>query len=140
MLSHNQNPSATLFLVMLTQSMEAVKGFPTRCQPFPAGDQLTGIAFDITGSWDTYDGDLRVQFKEYGKEENTPYVEVITTGAKNARMSNAYLWWVTYDDDDPYDYPSTPSQVEAIQFLIPTNAVDYSSFDFCVSNLRLLID
>jgi hypothetical protein len=83
-----------------------------------------------------------VQFKHiyerYGDE--APYVEISSEGSKTARMSSAYIGYKEYDGEDPYDFPCYPEEVEAIQFMIHTNEDDYSDFDFCISDLRAIVE
>ena len=101
--------------------------------------QLKGISFDISGDWDTSDGYIRVMFKHAGEDEG-PYVNISSTGSKVARMSSAYVFFKEDEGYDYEDYPCYPEQVEAIQFNIPSNDDDYSEFDFCISNIKALVE
>lgn len=94
----------------------------------PAGMDLLGIKFKLSGK--TIPSNLRVTFKEAGRDEST--FVIAKEGANEALFAKGT---VAYSMTAP---PADPSKVEAVQFAIPTTESDTTPFDFCVEQIQLL--
>jgi hypothetical protein len=91
--------------------------------------QLLGIAFSLSGS--DVPSELRVVFKEAGRDESA-YV-LATPGENVALVGDAS---VAHDPDAP---PVNRTAIEAIYFLVPGTEDAPTTFDFCVSDVALLV-
>ena len=94
---------------------------------------LKGIRFDIEGIWDTFDNELRITFKEEGREE-CAYVVATSDGSKIALFEDAEVGY------DPSEAGTNASLVQSIHFHIPSNQFEKSNFSFCISNVQAVVD
>ncbi len=92
------------------------------------GINLNTISFDITGTLPSTE--LRVQFKEQNREENT-YLIVAGTGTFVGNVDDAE---VTYDSSAP---ALNKGIVEAIHIQIASQESGTVEYDFCISNLTI---
>jgi len=93
------------------------------------GISLQTISFDITGTLP--DTELRVQFKEQGREENA-YLIVAGTGSFSGNVADAT---VAYDASAA---ELDPTVVEAVHFQVASKESGTTEFNFCISNLQIL--
>jgi hypothetical protein len=92
------------------------------------GISLNTISFDITGTLPSTE--LRINFKETGREEST-YLVVAATGAFSGSVSDAN---VGYDSGAP---ALNLDMVESIHFQVASREGGTVEFDFCISNLQI---
>ena len=92
------------------------------------GISLNTISFDITGTLPSTE--LRINFKETGRDENT-YLVVASTGTYVGNVDDAD---VGYDTSAP---PLNKDIVEAIHFQVSSTESSEVPFDFCISNLTI---
>jgi len=92
------------------------------------GISLTAVSFNITG---TIPGDLRLVFKEQGRDES-PYVSVPNAGG--CFVGRAADATVAYDSSAP---PLDLTRVESIHLQVATNTSAPVEFDFCLSELNV---
>ncbi len=90
-----------------------------------------GVEFDITGEWGY---ELRVEFQERDHNLENPYIEVTDEGHIVTLWDEARVW---YDTDLR---PSVVEEIDGIFFHVATNQDHATPFDFCISNLRAIID
>jgi hypothetical protein len=91
--------------------------------------QLLGISFSLSGS--DVPSELRVVFKEAGRDESA-YV-LAGPGENVALVANA---GVAHDPDAP---PVNRAAITAIYFLVPAAEDAPTPFDFCISDVALLL-
>ena len=92
------------------------------------GIALNVISFDISGTLPSTE--LRINFKETGRDEST-YLVVVGTGPFSGMVADAT---VAYDASAP---PLNVANVEAIHFQVASMEAGPVPFDFCISNLQI---
>ncbi len=97
--------------------------------------KIAGIAFDIEANQPQKPfPEVRVIFREWRREES-PYVSITETGARQALFRDANFLYPAADRS-----PSHTSEIHSILFQVAGLESGSLEFDFCISNLRVLIN
>ena len=95
--------------------------------------KIAGIAFDLETNLPDHP-EIRVIFREWRREES-PYVPFVKSGPSRALFHEADFKYPT--DADPHSHPA---EIHSILFQIASVDTAEQEFDFCISNLRVLIN
>ena len=93
------------------------------------GQQFLGVEFDIDGYWGA---ELRVLFHELDSDESAYVVVPPNATHVIALVDQADVW---YKPGNPID----TNNIDAIQFHIATNPETLTPFEFCITNLSVLL-
>lgn len=97
-------------------------------------NQVTGVQVDFTGTVDAGTDYLRIQFNEGTSVQSTYVNAEVFPGTVTALFADAQVFW------GPAEKPEgcLPANIQAVQFQIPTNSTAGVSWDFCVTDVRML--